>query len=294
MIILLALVAALSMASAPAQAFRDTEAWMGAEYTPAAAPGNGFWWQWYDDYEPSVERELAFLSRNLKLTTIRVWLMYEVYAANSTRLHDNMESFLGIAEKHGIKVGFVFFGDCFNHNGGNTSVQCTPHKGHHNGCWMASPQDVDRPPAPFLPLKPYVVTTIGRFKSDQRVQWWEIFNEPRHDSYSLGLRNEAYTWAKALAPLAPVMSCWDDSNNTDIVDHHDYGTAFKSGWQHALYSDPAKGAVVTEGGSRWYQPDPRIKPGAKTNQQDQGSPLTVLRRPMALSPTCQAPWSAGS
>ena len=41
--------------------------------------------------------------------------------------------------------------------------------------------------------------------------------------------------------------CWDDSNNTDIVDHHDYGTAFKTGWARALYSDPAKGAIVTEG-----------------------------------------------
>ena len=64
MIILLALVAALSMASAPARAFHDTEAWMGAEYTPAAAPGNGFWWQWYEDYEPSVERELACVSES--------------------------------------------------------------------------------------------------------------------------------------------------------------------------------------------------------------------------------------
>ena len=121
-------------------------------------------------------------------------------------------------------------------------MQCTPHKGHHNGCWMASPQDVDRVPPPFLPLKPYVAITIQRFKEDECVQWWEIFNEPKHDTYSLSLRNEAYKWAKAVGPLAPVMSCWDDSNNTDIVDHHDYGTAFKTGWQRALYVlRPSKG-----------------------------------------------------
>jgi hypothetical protein len=46
---------------------------------------------------------------------------------------------------------------------------------------MASPQDVDRPPYPYLPLKPYVTTTIERFKDDTRVQWWEIFNEPRRE-----------------------------------------------------------------------------------------------------------------
>ena len=30
------------------EAFTDTELWMGAEYTPAAAPANGYWWQWYE------------------------------------------------------------------------------------------------------------------------------------------------------------------------------------------------------------------------------------------------------
>lgn len=70
------------------------------------------------------------------------------------------------------------------------------------------------------------------------------------------------------------MSCWDDSNDTQIVDHHDYGTAFKSEWLPALYRDPAKGSMVTEGGSRWFQPEPI---GAvNEGQSDQGSPLTVL------------------
>ena len=33
--------------------FTDTEGWLGTEYTPAAAPANGYWWAWYDSYEPS-------------------------------------------------------------------------------------------------------------------------------------------------------------------------------------------------------------------------------------------------
>ena len=40
-----------SMALAAPASFTDTEHWMGAEYTPAAAPGNGYWWQWFDSYE---------------------------------------------------------------------------------------------------------------------------------------------------------------------------------------------------------------------------------------------------
>ena len=30
------------------------------------------------------------------------------------------------------------------------------------------------------------VGTIARFIADPRVRWWEIFNEPRRDAYSLG------------------------------------------------------------------------------------------------------------
>jgi hypothetical protein len=151
---------------------------------------------------------------------------------------------------------------------------------------MASPQDAERAGVNasngYARFKPYVVDTIAKFKDDGRVQWWEIFNEPRQDPYSLGLRNAGYTWAKAVGPAAPVMSCWDDSNNTDIVDHHDYGTAFKSRWSKALYTDPEKGAIVTEGGSRWYQPDPGPATSATTNQADQGSPLTVINFYTAL------------
>jgi len=283
----------LALCWGAASAFTDTEHWMGAEYTPAAAPGNGYWWQWYDDYEPSVIRELPMLKKHMGLTTMRVWLMYGVYAADKERLLTNINKFLTLAAKSNITVGFVFFGDCFNHVGGSTTKQCTPKNGYHNGCWMASPQDAERVGVnasnQFAKLKPYVTDIVTKFKEDPRVVWWEIYNEPNNNpsnhnqsSWALGLRNAGYSWAKALSPAAPVMSCWDDSNNTDIVDHHDYGTAFKSKWAQMLYSNVEKGAMVTEGGSRWYQPDPGPATAVGSNQVDQGSPLTVLNFYSAL------------
>lgn len=263
----------------------DTAGWIGAEYTPAAAPGNGWggpvswsrlitdtcrlWWHWYDAYAPSVTRELTYLSGTLKFTTIRVWLHTMVYADDPAGLHSNMDRFLDVASSHGIKVlhptastppptcvckvGFVFFGDCFNHAGANLTHQCLPVKGRHNGCWMASPQDFERTRGSYDKFQAYVTSTVARFKDDARVQWWEVFNEPRRDDYSLGLRDAGYKWATAVQPLAPVISCWDDSNDTMIVDHHDYGTAFKSEWLPRIYSNPSKGAIVTEAGSRWFQ-----------------------------------------
>ena len=88
--------AALSATAPSCEAFTDTEHWLGAEYTPAAAPGNGYWWQWYDDYEASVERELPMLKKHMGFTTMRVWLMYGVYAADPDGLHAKMSRFLAV------------------------------------------------------------------------------------------------------------------------------------------------------------------------------------------------------
>lgn len=86
---------------------------------------------------------------------------------------EDMDTFLSLAEDANISVGFVFFGDCFNHQGGSVTVPCTPVKGLHNGCWMASPQDIERENG-VESFKSYVTDTISRFKTDHRIRWWEV------------------------------------------------------------------------------------------------------------------------
>jgi len=123
--------------------------------------------------------------------------------------------------------------------------------------------------------RPYVEDVVRAFGSDPRVAAIEIYNEPRdpNAAFVFALRDAGYRWAVALAPTAPVISCWDDNNNTEILDHHEYDPNFQSGWTPALYANPAKGAVITEGGSRWYQPP---FPG------DYGSPLLAVNYLQAL------------
>ena len=149
-----------------------------------------------------------------------------------------MDSFLGIAASKNVSVGFVFFDDCWNHQGASLDVPCTPQPGDHNGCWMASPQDVERQNG-TEPFRAYVTQTVQRFRTDRRVRWWEIYNEPFRgvrpkSQFSLALRDAGYAWAKAVEPIQPVLSCWDDNPDTDIVDHHDYGTGFTKTWLPAL------------------------------------------------------------
>jgi len=257
----------------------DTSGMVGAEYTPWRA-SNELWWHEYQSYRDDVIRELKLAKEVMGFATVRIFLHTMLYADNAEGLKKNLADFLDICEQEGFTAGFVFFDDCWKHAGADLDKPCIPKKGKHNGCWMASPQDVERTDVDRF--KPYVSDIVGTFKGDARVAWWEIFNEPnRNNNFTMALRHAAFSWAKAQDPTQPVIACWDDSEDTEIVDHHQYSTPW--GANNGVFANPAKGGIVTEAGARWYQ---------KTSG-DAGSPLTVLNWLTALKKSGDAPFIPG-
>ena len=82
----------------------------------------------------------------------------------------------------------------------------TPVKGWHNGRWAACPQDRDREPDNLEKFKPYIQEVIRAHRTDKRVLWWEIFNEPqiKKGQFSERIRRAGYAWAKEVRPIHPV------------------------------------------------------------------------------------------
>lgn len=237
----------------------DTSTWVGAQYVPAEAT-NELWWYYYEMHEPAITRELSAAKRRLGYTAVRVFLHSLLYADNSSLLLTRMDKFLTVAGRIGIRTGFVFFDDCWSPSGADLRHPCVARKGVHNGCWMQSPQSAERTDAERF--EPYVKGVVSRFATDARVLFWEIYNEPAPQSSQL--RALAYNWIAEVGPSQPVISCWDDNPSTDIVDVHRYDGNFQN-WAQGIYLNPAKGAVVTEAGARWYQ-----------GRSDLGSPLRVV------------------
>jgi hypothetical protein len=227
----------------------NTSDWFGAGYTPSPA-GNQLWWYEYSRYERIVERELTAVARIYGFTALRTFIHNMVYDAAPAQFMDNIERYLALCHSLGIKPGFVFFDDCWDSTGATIPDSCVPVKGRHNGCWKTCPQSAQRTSVDRF--HGYVTDIITRFKNDSRVLYWEIFNEPNNSNFSQTLRNAAYGWATAVKPIQPILSCWGDNPNTQIVDEHRYDQDFR-GWTSDVYVNPAKGGVVTEGGSRWYQ-----------------------------------------
>ncbi|MHB8971936.1 MAG: beta-L-arabinofuranosidase domain-containing protein [Pirellulaceae bacterium] len=150
----------------------------------------------------------------------------------------------------------TFFDDCHRHEGIELDKPTEPVKGYHNGRWAACPQDRDRKPENLPQLQAYVQDVVRAHARDPRVLWWEVFNEPNMKSeFSVNLRRLGYEWAQQVEPTQPVICCWDDSPQTDLVDAHNYDADFAT-WDQQADLNPDTGAVFTEAGARWYASRP--------------------------------------
>ncbi len=229
----------------------DTSRWVGANYTPAYCVNAVQLWH---DFRPEViDRELAAAKKYYGITSLRVYLHNIPYEAEKEKFLQRIEQFLAICDRYRIRPGFVFFDDCWNHTGVELESP-PPVKGRHNGRWAACPQDRQRTEEDLPKIQAYVQDVVAAHRRDGRVLWWEIFNEPRRNAeYSARLRKLGYAWIKELEPIQPVICCWDDSAETDIVDAHNYNNNF-AGWDRQADLNPAKGTVFTEAGARWYAP----------------------------------------
>jgi len=232
-----------------------TDGLIGSNYTPAYAVNQVQFWH---DFRPDVvDAELAAARKYFGISTLRVYLHDINFREEKAVLMANLATFLAICKRHGIRPGFVFFDGCHRHEGIYLDRPTEPVSGFHNGCWAQSPQARDIDKDDLDTFKAYVQEIIRAHRTDERVLFWEIHNEPPPgDEYRDRLKRAGYAWAKELTPTQPVLNCekskrgWADCEVTDIVDAHVYSHAH--GPLRQLSADnPEKGTVFTEAGARW-------------------------------------------
>ncbi len=242
-----------------------TDGRIGSNYTPAYAVNQVQ--MWHDFRAEVVQRELAAAKSHYGITMLRVFLHFINFREDRERFGRNLDAFLSLCDRHGIQPGFVFFDDCHRHSDVYLDRPTKPVKGYHNGRWAACPQDRNRTQANRKALQAYVQEIVGKYRTDRRVLFWEVFNEPnRQNAWSRALAADGYRWARQLRPSQPVLCCWDDHPHTDIVDAHNYSPV-AARWDRQADLNPKKGTVFTEAGTRWYPGRPR----------SHGTPVEVVR-----------------
>jgi hypothetical protein len=209
----------------------------GVNYIPSDAINYTAMWDKTSFNPKLIDRELA-LAEGLGFNCVRVVLQHAVYADDPAYFLKTLDTFLAICEKHHIRVMPCFFDDCvFGVNSDPViGKQPEPLIGWYAWAWSPSPGHtmvIDE--RYHLQLEKYVKDVMRKFKDDQRIFIWDLYNEPANpgtSAYSLPLVKKVFAWAREINPAQPLtIGVWNgDKNlnpvileNSDIISFHCYG-----------------------------------------------------------------------
>ncbi len=221
----------------------------GANFVPSTAINQLEMWQ-ADTFDPAtIERELGWAA-GIGMNLMRVFLHDLLWEQDSEGFCSRIDTYLGIADKHGISTMFVIFDDCWNQSPA-LGKQPDPQPYTHNSGWVQSPGvKVVNDPAQWPRLEKYVKGPVERFKDDPRIAFWDLYNEPgngvsgdhsdsknQQGEGSLPLLKALYGWVRSVEGLTQPLSigAWNFSSgfdslnefsleNSDLITFHDYSS----------------------------------------------------------------------
>jgi len=238
-----------------ANAWYAAHAWaVGANFVPSTASNQFEMWQ-AETWDPeTIDKELGWAAA-IGFNIMRVYLHDMLWAADAEGFLNRVDAYLAISAKHGIKTMLVPFDSVWDPFP-KLGPQADPVPGVHNSRWLQSPHiDIQKNPARHDELKPYLTAVLTRFKDDDRVYAWDLFNEPGNpvpqyqpkegwtreekENAHVGLLNKLFDWAREVNPSQPLTAgLWVDVgrrtnpvppldqvmlDRSDVITFHSYG-----------------------------------------------------------------------
>ena len=218
-----------------AQKWGKANGWLrGSNFNPSTAINQLENWQAESFDTATINRELGW-AEAIGMNVMRVYLHHLVWEVDKEGFKSRLNTYLSIANKHGIKTVFVIFDDCWNPTY-KKGKQPDPKPGVHNSGWVRDPGELlYTDPNLIKVLESYVKDVLTAFKDDKRIAIWDLYNEPGNSKYgnrSLPLLKNVFAWGRDVDPSQPLSSAvWDLSlkdlnkfqiENSDIITYHNY------------------------------------------------------------------------
>ncbi|HEY4288145.1 MAG TPA: cellulase family glycosylhydrolase [Puia sp.] len=208
----------------------------GFNYIPAYAINYTAMWDKTSFDATAIDKELA-LAEQSGMNVLRAVLQYAVYEDDPKYFIRTLETFVAICNKHHIKFVPSLFDDCSFGivQDPRTGKQPDPLPGWYAWAWSPSPGHsmvVDSTTHPRL--EKYVQDIISHFKNDDRILFWDLYNEPTNGglgSASFPLLKKVVAWARSVNPAQPLTVDVFDKNPrlneiifaaSDIITFHNY------------------------------------------------------------------------
>ncbi len=199
----------------------NEQPWLvGCNYLPSTASNQLEMWQ-EETFDPeTIDRELRWACE-IGFNIVRVFLNDMVWEQDPKGFVKRIDKFLEIADKHNIKVMPVLLDSCWDPRP-KLGKQPEPIPHVHNSRWVQSPHiDVLKDPSNWGVLKEYVQGIVKRYRNDDRILLWDIFNEPGNSNttayghvelenkeyYALELLKQAFKWTREMKPTQPLTVC---------------------------------------------------------------------------------------
>ena len=223
---------------------------VGCNFIPGSAVNQLEMWQAETFDIETNDRELGWAA-DVGFNTARVFLHDLLWQQDAEGFLGRIDQFLEVANRHNIRSMFVLFDGVWDPHP-KLGPQRAPRPRVHNSGWVQGPgADVLAEPARQDELEGYVRGVIGRFRDDERVLAWDLFNEPDNPNpayrdreltdkaeRATELLTKIYPWARAAGPSQPITagvwrSDWGDLDaapeidrlmltESDVISFHSY------------------------------------------------------------------------
>ncbi|MBE7175872.1 MAG: cellulase family glycosylhydrolase [Mucilaginibacter polytrichastri] len=232
----------------------------GADFIPSTAINQLEMWQ-EESFDPkTIDRELGY-AEGIGMNSMRVYLHHLAWQVDSAGFKKRVNTYLNLADKHGISTIFVLFDDCWNPTYA-AGKQPAPKPGIHNSGWIRDPGDlIYSNPKLVDTLEMYAKDVFRSFKDDKRIVLWDVYNEPgnsKNGNKSKPLLEKVFAWGREINPSQPLSAgVWDlklteltdyQIKNSDVTTYHNYGdTKDHQRWIDTLRSvNGGKPLICTE------------------------------------------------
>lgn len=198
----------------------------GFNFLPSSAVN--FLEMWHRDTfdRATIARELGWAS-DLGFTALRVNLHYLVWKHDPDGLIERLDWLMAMSDALGLRTVPCFFDDCgFGGFEASYGPQPDPVPGVHNSRAVASPgRAALLDGSDWDGYETYLRAVIRAFRTDRRVLFWDLYNEPGNrmifgpeaseiyepdfSHRSLALMRDAFVWARDEAPIQPLtVAAW--------------------------------------------------------------------------------------
>ena len=187
----------------------------GVNYIPRTAVNSVEMWM-ESTFDPEVIDEELGWAREIGYNNIRVQLQYAVWQDDPDGFLARVGKLLEIGAKHGLRMVPVLFDDLnLADSAPQVGEQPAPIPGEYNARWVPSPgADMVKDRSQWPGLEKYVKDVLGRFKSDDRILYWDLYNTAGNSGLwegSLPLLDQTFRWARAVKVSQPLaVAVWKD------------------------------------------------------------------------------------